>query len=212
MVNLPPGGTATRNYQLTKILFSDDFEAGSFSSWSSNVNLVICTNAVSGCPHLGTYGARGTASGTTAAYATRTLSTPVSEVFFRAYIYIGSQGSNNATMLQVVNSSGVPIAHVFMNSAHQVGIRDDYALTTTQSATAVSLGTWHVLEFHVKISGTASTTGVYLDGSAIAALSSTSANLGTSNVAAVWIGENQSNRTYDLLYDDVRAADGYIGP
>jgi len=212
MVNLPPGGTVTRNYQLTKVMFGDDFETGGFSSWGSNVNLVICTSSVGGCPHLGTYGARGTAAGTTAAYATRTLSTAVSEVFLRAYIYIRSQGSNNATVLQVVNGSGVPIAHVFMNSAHQVGIRDDYALTTAQSTTAVSPGTWHVLEFHVKINGTVSTTGVYLDGSAIPALSSTSANLGTSNVAAVWIGENQANRTYDLLYDDVKAADGYIGP
>jgi hypothetical protein len=112
----------------------------------------------------------------------------VPEIYFRACVYLRSQGSNNVTLLQVANSSGAPIAHVFINSAHQPGLRNDYALTTTQSSTAVSAGTWHVLEFHLKVNGTVATTGVYLDGSAIPALSSTSANLGPSNVAAVWIG------------------------
>jgi Carboxypeptidase regulatory-like domain/Calcineurin-like phosphoesterase len=212
VISLPSGGTFTQNYLLKKILFSDNFETGSFASWTSNVKLVICTSSLSGCPHLGTYGAEGTASGTTVAYATRKLSTPTAEIYFRAYVYLRSQGSNNVTLLQVANSSGAPIAHVFINSAHQLGLRNDYALTTAQSTRVVSAGTWHVLEFHVKVNGTAATTGVYLDGSAIPALSSTSANLGPSNVAAVWIGENQANRTYDLLYDDAMAADGYIGP
>ena len=211
-ISLPPGGTATQNYTLTKVLFGDDFESGGFASWSAKVNMAICTNSVGGCPHQGTYGAEGTASGTTTAYAAKTLGAPVSEIYFRAYVYIRSQGSNNVTMVQVVNGSGVPIAHVFVNSAHQLGIRNDFALTTAQSTTPVSLGTWHVLEFHVKVNGTASTTNVYLDGSAIPALSSTSASLGTKNVAAVWIGDNQPNRTYDLLYDDVLVEDGDTGP
>jgi hypothetical protein len=98
-----------------------------------------------------------------------------------------------------------------MNASHQIGIRNDIALTTTQSTTAMSTGAWHSLEFHVKINGTSSTTDVYLDGTAITALSSTSASLGTNDVARAWLGENQASRTYDLIYDDVMVQDGYVG-
>ena len=212
MIDLPPGGTLTKNFSLKKVLFSDNFETGNFTNWSTNFNLLICANSLSGCPHLGVYGAQASASGTTPGYARRALSTPVAEVYYRAYVYIRSQGSNNVTLLQMANGSGAPIAHVFINSARQLGIRNDYAPTTTQSSSAMTPGAWHALEFHVKINGTTSTTDVYLDGATIPALSSTSANLGTSNVAAVWIGENQTNRTYDVLYDDVMVQDGSVGP
>ncbi len=212
VVNVPSGGTITRNYSLRKILFSDNFESGTFANWTSNVKLVICSSSLSGCPHAGTYGAQAASSGTSAAYAARSLSAPAGEIYLRAYVYVRSQGANNVTLLQVANGSGSPIAHVFINSAYQLGLRDDYALTTSQSATALSPGTWHVLELHIKVNGTASSTDVYLDGSAVPALSGTSVNLGPNNVAAVWIGDNQATRTFSVLYDDVMAADGYIGP
>jgi Carboxypeptidase regulatory-like domain/Calcineurin-like phosphoesterase len=211
-VRLPPGGMLAQNYSLKKILFSEDFETGSLTSWTRNSNLLICTGSLGGCPHLGTYAAEGTASGATPAYAARTLSAPAAEVYYRAYVYIRSQATNNVTLLQLANGSGVPIAHVFINAAHQLGIRNDYALTTSQSGTVMSVGAWHALEFRVRINGAASTTAVYLDGSAIPSLSSTSVNLGPSSVAAVWLGENQAGRSYDLLYDDIVVQDGYVGP
>lgn len=193
-------------------LFSDDFESGGLTNWTSNINALICTSSLSGCPHAGTYGNQFTANGSAGAYLKKTLSATASEVYFRTYVYIRSQGTNNVSMLQLANGSGSLIAHVFMNSSHQIGIRNDTTLTTTQSTTVMSTGTWHSLEFHVKINGTSGTTDVFLDGTAITSLTSTSANLGTNNVAQVWLGENQTSRTYDLVYDDVVVQDGYVGP
>jgi hypothetical protein len=216
IVSLTPGAGASlsQNFSLTpakRILFSDNFESGNLGSWTTKTNVTLCSSVVTGCPHQGSFAAETAASGVTS-YARKTLPAPTNELYLRTYIYIKSQAANSVTLLQVANSANSLIAHVYIDNLHQLGIRSDIGLTTVHSTKTVSLGAWHSLEFHVKINGPAGATDVYLDGSPVAALSSSTANLGLNNVAQVWFGENQTLRSFDILYDDLVVQNLYVGP
>jgi len=64
-----------------------------------------------------------------------------------------------------------------------------------------SPGSWHTVQIHVR-TGANGLTEVWLDGSAVTALSQTQA-LGSGPIGRVQIGNNQTARTYDVLFDDV---------
>ena len=52
---------------------------------------------------------------------------------------------------------------------------------------------------------------MWLDGAAVGALTTTSANLGAAPVGAMQIGETQTGRTYDVLLDDAAFGTSRIG-
>jgi hypothetical protein len=95
------------------------------------------------------------------------------------------------------------LAYAFVSATGQLGVRNDVAGTTTNSSVVVAPGSgWHELELHTVINGTASVIEVWLDGVRVDALSTTTANLGTTPVGKMQIGEVQSGRTYDVVFDD----------
>jgi hypothetical protein len=57
------------------------------------------------------------------------------------------------------------------------------------------------MQIHVR-TGSNALTEVWLDGTALTALSQTQA-LGSDPIGRVQIGNNQTSRTYDMLFDDV---------
>jgi hypothetical protein len=82
-----------------------------------------------------------------------------------------------------------------------LGLRNDVAGTTLGSTITIS-GGWHALEFHALINGAASRTDVWLDGNLVSDLSS-STNLGSSPIGRLQVGDVQSGRTYNVVFDDV---------
>jgi hypothetical protein len=93
------------------------------------------------------------------------------------------------------------LSYLFVSAAGQLGLRNDVAGTTLNSATSIN-GGWHSLEFHALINGGASRTDVWLDGSLVSALSG-STNLGSSPIGRLQVGEVQRGRPYHFVFDDV---------
>ena len=205
------GGSATQDFNLTADVYGDGFESGSYSAWTLNTNQAICTSAVTGCPHSGTYGSEANTT-TGNSFLKKTGFTGANEEWARVYVYIKSQGANNASIVHFVNTSGAQIGHVYEDSAHKIGFKNDVSGAATLSTTTMTTGAWHSVELHLKIGSTTGVVDVYLDGTAIGSLSLTGQNLGSTNIGGVWVGDNQSGRTFDLLFDDVEVQDAYVGP
>jgi hypothetical protein len=101
---------------------------------------------------------------------------------------------------------------LFVTAQGQLGVRNDVAATTNTSTTIVTPGSgWHSLELHMGVAGASSVIQVWLDAVPIGALSFTT-NLGTAPVGQFQIGDVQSGRTYDVIYDDVAFGTQQIGP
>ncbi len=62
------------------------------------------------------------------------------------------------------------------------------------------------------VNGTASTIEVWLDGIAVSALTTRTANLGSFQVGQIQLGENQTGRSFDVAFDDVVVQTARIGP
>jgi hypothetical protein len=82
------GGTA---------LFSDDFETGDFSLWTSSVTDVGDLSIASDFPDTGTYAMKAVRDDETVIYANKTLSASPTEVWYRFRIRFNEVSSSNAT-------------------------------------------------------------------------------------------------------------------
>jgi Iron/zinc purple acid phosphatase-like protein C/Fibronectin type III domain/Calcineurin-like phosphoesterase len=185
-------------------VFSDGFESGNLSSWTTNAGLTVQTALV----HSGTSAAQGnTTNGAT--YAKKTLPTTYNEGYARIYFNLVSY-SSQVNLLRYRTSADASIGYLFVNTSGKLSLRNDVAATTLTSATSVGSG-WHALEFHVVINGASSTTEVWLDGVKVNDLSITT-NLGTGLIGRLQIGEVMTGRTYNVIFDDVVFDVQPIGP
>lgn len=200
----PPTNTPTPTSATHTPVFSDGFESGTMSSWSTNSGLTVQTASV----HSGTYAARGnTTNGAT--YAKKTLPTSYSDGYARIYFNLVSY-SSQVNLLRYRTSTDVSISYLFVSTTGKLSLRNDVSATTVTSATSVESG-WHALEFHVLITGASSTTEVWLDGARVNDLSITT-NLGTNLIGRLQIGEVMTGRIYDVIFDDVIFDTQLIGP
>jgi Big-like domain-containing protein/calcineurin-like phosphoesterase family protein/fibronectin type III domain protein len=179
------------------LLFSDGFESGDFSQWTSVSGLTVQQQQV----YAGLYAARATSSGT-ATYAYEQLSRTQNELYYRLWFKIISQGANSVYLQRFRTGSGGGILGVFVSSTGKLAYRNDVTAATTTSATVVTSGTWHELQTHVLIKGASGIAEVWLDGIKITSLSKTQ-NLGTTAIGRIQLGENSTARTYDVALDRV---------
>lgn len=174
------------------------------SAWATSAGLTAQTVLV----HTGVYAAQGNTT-TGATYAKNTLPTSYSDSYARIYFNVVSY-SSQVNLLRFRTSSGTSITYLILNTSGKLGLRNDIAATTLTSAASVG-GGWHSLEYHVVINGTGSTTEVWLDGVKVSDLSVTT-NFGSNLVGSFQIGEVQSGRTYNVIFDDVVFDTQRIGP
>jgi hypothetical protein len=188
------------------VLFSDGFETGDFSNWTSNTGLVAQQQE----RYSGSWAARGTsANGTT--WAFRTLSSTYSELYLRIRFKVVSQGSSSTlNMMKLRTSSGTSLLGLYRHYNGRLGYRNDIAANATTSSTVVTTGVWHTVQIRVRVDGTAGVTETWLDGVRIGDLSRAE-DFGTTPIGRIQIGENSSGRTYDVAIDDVATSTGFIG-
>jgi hypothetical protein len=187
-------------------IFTDGFESGNLSAWTSSGGLTVEGTTT----HTGSFAVEGsTANGNT--YAKKLLPSTYTDAYSRVFVDLKSE-SSQVNLLRHRTAADVSIAYVFVNASGQLGLRNDIAGTTTTSALVVSPGAWHEIELHTMINGTSSVVEVWLDGVRVDALSSTTANLGITPVGRVQIGDVQTGRTYDVVYDDVAFGTTRVGP
>jgi hypothetical protein len=188
------------------LLFSDDFESGDLSQWTSVTGLTVQQQEV----YAGAYAARQTST-SAATWAYKQLSVDQSQLYYRTRFKILSQGANNVYLLKFRTATGTSILGVYASSTGKLAYRNDVGSTTVTSTTTVTSGIWHDLQVRAFINGTNSQVEVWLDGVHIDALSKTE-SLGSTLMGRVQLGDNSGARTYDVALDDVAISTNFIGP
>ena len=199
-----PSNSASVTIAPQTILFADGFESGGLSQWTQNNGLVVQQQQT----FSGGFSARATSTGP-AAWAYKTLPSVESNVYYRVRFKVVSLGST-ANFMKFRTASGGSILGVYMSSSGRLSYRNDIAGVSTMSSTTVSQGVWHALQVHVLANGAASQTETWLNGVKIDALSKTE-NFGTAQVGRVQLGENSTDRTYDIALDGVTVGTTFVG-
>ena len=182
--------------------FADGFESGNLSAWTTSRGVV----AESAVARTGGFGAQASTS-TGATYAKKTLSAAYSDGYARVAFRVVSQASQ-LNLLRLRTASGASMGYVFLNSAGRLGLHLDGPKATIVS-TLQPDASWHVVELHLDIS--TGTVEVWLDGTAVPALGGSGKPLGAAPVGVIQIGETQSGRTYDVIFDDAAFGATRIG-
>jgi hypothetical protein len=186
-------------------VFADGFESGNLSAWTTKGGLVVQSVDV----HTGTYAARGTTTngGT---YAKKTLPGSYTDGYARTYFKIASQTSQ-INLLRLRDTGGNSIGYLFVDVAGRLSFRNDALSNTTTSDTAVPSPGWHALELHAQENGASSVVEVWLDGYLVADLSTNATTLSSIPIGGLQIGETQTGRTYDVLFDDAAFSTQRVG-
>ncbi len=180
---------------VTPFLFTDDFESGTLDAWVNSGLSVQQLHVANG-----TWAARSTTTGQLA-FASRTLAQSQSEVFFQAQVKLISKGASSQVNLMRLNAaSGGVRLRLYLTPSGALALKKSSGSTITSTTTLTS-GAWHELQLRLLV-GQPGQSEVWLDGVRIAALS-VSQNFGNGKVAGVSIGESQTGRTADVVYDDV---------
>lgn len=198
-VSVTGGNTTDQDFALPQLLFSDDFESGNMNAWTTNNNMTVQTTSV----HGGTYAGEANASGT-AANARKTLASGQGTVFYRAWFNINSQDTNGLGLVSVRDTGDVGVMKTYVDgTTGYLCVRNEITSSNTCSTTAPTQDAWHSVELQVVVNGTSSTHKVWYNGSEVTALTSTTANLGSTNIGRLALGEVNSGRTHDIFFDDV---------
>ena len=178
--------------------FSDGCEPGSPGAWTPSGGLHVEGGRV----HSGRYAVEAkTTTGWT--YATKTLPATYTDATATIWFDLVS-ASSQVNVRRLRTAADGSIAYLGIDTSGRLLLRSDAGSRTITSTTTVSKGVWHSLSLHALI-GTTGRTEVWLDGTLVAALS-TSVNLGSTAIGRLQIGEVNSGRTYDVVFDDVSLA------
>jgi hypothetical protein len=186
-------------------IFADGFETGTLSAWTASSGLTAQSSTV----RSGSFAAEGvTTNGAT--YAKKTLPATYGDGFGRVSFNVKS-ASSQVNLLRFRTAADGSLGYVFVTPTGQVGLRNDVAATTTMSSAVAGAG-WHSIELHMTVSGTGSSIEVWLDGVRLGDVSPSGVNLGTTPIGRLQIGEVQTGRTYDVVFDDAAFGLVRIGP
>jgi hypothetical protein len=200
-----PTPTATSTNAATSLLFSDGFESGDLSQWTSVSSLTVQQQQVLN----GGFAARAASSAGPATYARKLLPVSQSDIYYFIHFKVVSKGNNNTSLLKFRSASDASILSLGINSLGQLSYRNDVAGASVTSTTVVANGVWQTLQVHVRIAGTASLIEVWYNGAPVSILTRTE-SFGSNPVGRLQLGENTPGLTYDIAFDDVNAALNYI--
>ena len=181
-----------------QLLFSDGFESGNLSQWTTGQGLIVQTQQVAS----GSYAAQGSSAAGGATYARKSLSVPQTDLFYRVRFKIISQGPNTVNLLKFRTTANASILSLSVNNLGQLSYRNDVAGSSVNSTLNVSQGFWHTLNVHVRIADAVGLIDVWYDDAPVTALSRTEA-FGTNPIGVLQLGENTPGLTYDVAFDDV---------
>ncbi|HJR79382.1 MAG TPA: DNRLRE domain-containing protein [Anaerolineales bacterium] len=199
------GFSNTATITMPALLFSDGFETGNLSSWTSNSNLLIQQQDI----YAGLYAARQSGSGSGASYVSKTLSTTQSDLYYSLRFKVISKGSTSAYLQRFRTSTNGAIGGVLLSSTNRLGFRNDVASNTNTTGPVVTFGVWHELQTHLFINGTSSQIEIWYDGELIPSLSVT-ANFGTNPIGRVHLGDSSASNIYNIALDEVGLNTSFI--
>ena len=195
--NTAASGTLQVTTPAPGTVFSDGFETGDLSQWTTVGGLSV----QQALTHSGGYAAQETSTGT-ATYAYKTLSASHTELWAQSWVYVQS-AVGSANLFGFRGSNGGSIINLYSSPTGKIALRNNVAEVTTTSTTPMPKGGWHLLVLHAIINGTSGSVDVSLDGTAVPGLTLTGQNLGTNPITALQLGDTSTGRTYSIDFDDV---------
>ncbi|MGH3492633.1 MAG: hypothetical protein ACRDQ1_05265, partial [Sciscionella sp.] len=126
------------------------------------------------------------------------------DAYAEVYADVVSQASQ-VNLLRLRDAAGNSLCYVYVNTKGKLGVHNDTTGKNTVSSVVFGSG-WHSVQVRLSADATQGTTTgilqVWLDGTLVAALSSTSVDVGSASVGAIQVGDTQTGRTYDVVFDD----------
>ncbi|HEY3312200.1 MAG TPA: Ig-like domain-containing protein [Anaerolineales bacterium] len=188
-------------------LFTDHFESGDLSRWSTNSGVLVQQQEV----YAGAFAARATTSGALV-NATYSFPTAQYDLYYDLHFKIISQDpANSVYLLRFRKADTFSAAGVFVSPTGKLGYRNDIAGTSFTSTINVSQAAWHAVQAHVSIdpAGGPGLIELWYDGAQVA---SQPEPLSNAPVARIQLGDSTAGRIYDIAFDSVSAANFYINP
>jgi hypothetical protein len=199
-----PSNTASVTTPTDTTMFSDGFESGDMSAWTTSTGITVQNQLVSD----GSYAAEAVASGAPA-YAYAQLGQTWPALYYSTRFYISSHTSGSAYLLRLRTDKKAAIVAVYLSSTGKLGLRNDVTSTSTTSTTAVSSGAWHTAELYADTSS--GQVSVWLDGAQISALTGPQ-SLGSTPIGYLQLGDTSTTNTFDTVFDDTQADPVFIQP
>jgi hypothetical protein len=199
-------------------LFSDGFESGNFSNWTSTTtDGGTCTVEETETSYDGDYCQKVTVTGGTGskAYSYKTLGSSYSHLFVRVYFYLNVDLDSGETAPFLALGPSGNDDYIFVRAREdsgdmkwQVRYLDGGEWTNSGYSTeTLSKQTWYCVELEYDYSS--SSWELYVDGSSVLSASSLTLYSDTDTVKS---GTTYSYGTHTSYIDCVVAADTYIGP
>jgi len=197
---------ASRTWTVDPVAFTDGFESGDFSNWTTihtanNGSAMVQSDVAK----TGSFAAALAApSSTSYAYARKTLSQSQPDITVSGDFQITMEGGSNkeVPIFKLYDSSGTRLVYLYRrNVSGRVYLVD--GATTYSTSAKLALGTWANFSVYVIAGGTgASTIQVSMNGSVI--YQTTTASLGTSGIRTIQIG-NDKQLPFALYADNIVA-------
>jgi Calcineurin-like phosphoesterase len=187
-------------------LFSDGFESGNFSQWSTVTITGDGSAAVqSGVVRTGSYAARFSASANagSSAFARKGLQPQQPDVRADGAFNVQTEGApgGNVPFLRFFDTSGNRLVSLYRQNANGgLWVKHSNAYFTTNQT--IALNTWYDLGIRAKVGAAgAGTVEIWLNGQQVYATST--ATLGTAPTASVQIGNETAAQAFALVADNV---------
>jgi chitodextrinase len=187
------------------VLFADDFETGTLSTWTTVNGLTVAQGVSS--PSGGLWVARETSAGAGATYAYETISPAVNEAYAKFRFQVVSR-TGSVDLMRFRNATGGSKVSLYVSgTSNTLSTRNSAGTSTRALGPTIVNGQWYTVELRA-MSGAPSVTQVWLDGVHLTELDNTG-DIGTSAIGQFLLGTTGSG-TYDVVFDDVVVAKNFI--
>jgi hypothetical protein len=192
-------------------IFSDGFESGDFSAWSSVTTAVDGTATVqSAIVSTGSYAAKLTESATSGSksYVRKTFASALQDLTATGDFQILQQGvsGSNVPFFRFFDPSGTRLVNLYRQNGTSGAIWVSYGGVYYSTTGTLALNTWATVSAHITTNGAASTVAITLNGKQI--YQTTTASLGTAGITTVQIGNDTGAQTFSLVADTISIQSG----
>ncbi|HEY2741626.1 MAG TPA: hypothetical protein VGI69_05540, partial [Gaiellaceae bacterium] len=202
----PSAPTAPVQSAPSSTIFSDGFESGDFSSWSTVTAAGDGTATVqSAIVRTGTYAAQLTESANSGSksYVRKTFSAvqDLTATGDFELLQAGGTSSGNVPFFRFLDPSGTRLVSLYRQNGSSNQIFVNYGGTYYLSSGRLALNTWATFSVHLTTNGAASTVAISLNGTQI--YQTTTASLGTAGIATLQIGNDTAAQVFGLVADNI---------
>jgi hypothetical protein len=193
-------------------VFSDDFESGDLSRWTSATGLTVeQVTRFNGGP---TMVARANSATADPSYARQTIGDPQADLFAAMRVKIVSQDpASSVSLLKFRTASNDSLLTLSVDGSGRLGAHNDVVGEGHTSSQTVSPGEWHEIQAHIRVDSANPAAGlleIWYDGRLLTDLSMVQ-DFGTSPVGRFQLGEHASGQVYDFIFDDIVLDTSFIG-